>query len=70
MADLEKKELEETPVEEEVRPDKDLKIDESQLSDEDLAEYKNKNVPIGLIITMGVIVTLMIACIIVIVSLS
>ena len=68
MADEEKKELEET--EEVVRPDKDLKIDESQLDEEDLKEYKNRNIPIWLIITMGVIVTLMIACIIVIKVLS
>lgn len=67
MADEEKKELDE---ELEVRPDKDLKIDETQLDPEDLEEYKRRDIPVWLIITMGVIVTLMIACIIVIVVLS
>lgn len=69
MDDLEKKEPEELSNEE-VRPDKDLKIDESQLDEEDLKEYKRRDIPVWLIVTMGVIVTLMIACIIVIICLS
>ncbi len=69
MDDLEKKEPEELSNEE-VRPDKDLKIDESQLDEEDLKEYKRRDIPVWLIITMGVIVTLMIACIVVIMCLS
>ena len=69
MDDLEKKEPEELSNEE-VRPDKDLKIDESQLDEEDLKEYKRRDIPVWLIVTMGVIVTLMIACIVVIICLS
>lgn len=59
----ENKELEE-------RPTKDLAVDESQLSEEDRNELHKSTIPLWLIITMGVIVALMIACIIVILNIK
>ena len=54
----------------EERPTKDLKIDESKLSEEDRAELHKSTIPLWLIITMGVIVVLMIACVIVILNIK
>ncbi len=59
----ENKELEE-------RPTKDLKVDESLLSEEDKEELHKRTFPLGLLITMGVVALLMIACIIVIVNIK
>ena len=54
---------------EEERETKDLNVDESLLSEEDKEEYHRHDFPLWLIIVMGVIVLLMIACIIVIANL-
>ena len=59
----ENKELEE-------RPTKDLKVDESLLSEEDKEELHKRSFPLGLLITMGVVVLLMIGCIIVILNIK
>lgn len=63
-------EIEEFKETTEVRPDNELKIDESKLSKEDLEEYKKSPIPLWLIIAVGTIIVLMIACIIVITSIK
>lgn len=55
-------------LEEKERSDKELKVDESKLSEEDRKELHKRDYPIWLLIAMGVIVLLMIACIIVILN--
>lgn len=49
-------------------PTKDLKIDESQLSDEQKAELAPKGIPWIPIIVIGTIVILMVICIVVIMA--
>ena len=49
---------------------KDLIVDESKLTKDDLEEYQRRNIPVWLLIAIGVIVLLMIGCIIVISLLS
>ena len=63
-------EIEEFKETTEVRPDNELKIDESKLSKEDLEEYKKSQIPLWLIIAVGTIIVLMVACIIVITSIK
>lgn len=57
-------------LEEEERPTKDLKVDESQLSEEDRIELHKRTLPVGLIIFMAVVIVLMVACIIVITNIK
>lgn len=52
------------------RPTKDLKVDESLLSKEDVEELHTKTFPLSVVLTIGITSILMIACAIVIIILS
>lgn len=52
------------------RPTKDLKVDESLLSKEDVEELHTKTFPLSVVLTIGITTVLMIACAIVIIILS
>ena len=52
------------------RPTKELKVDESLLSDEDREELHTKSFPLSIIIFIGVIVLLIALCIVMIVLLN
>ena len=52
------------------RPTKDLRVDETLLSEEDKDELHRHTFPLSVIITIGVTSVLMIACIVVIIILS
>ena len=52
------------------RPTKDLHVDESLLSEEDKEELHTQTFPLSVVITIGVVSFLMIACIIAIIVIS